>query len=67
MLTHQDYRELADRAAQLARTCSEPNVSKALIALASNYTSMADRLDRKASKKTEENEQEKDFLPGFGD
>jgi len=66
MLTQQDYKELADRAAHLARTCSEPNVTEALIALASNYMSLANRLRHGASKKPEEKEQGKD-LPGFGD
>jgi hypothetical protein len=63
MLTHQDYKELANRAAQLARTCSEPNVTEALIALASNYMSIANRLGG-ASKKPAQNEQEQDLLPG---
>jgi hypothetical protein len=64
MLTQQDYKELADRAAHLARTCSEPNVTEALIALASNYMSLA---NHGASKKPEEKEQEQDLLFGFGD
>jgi hypothetical protein len=42
-------------------------VTEALIALASNYMSLANRLRGGASKKPEEKEQEKDLLFGFGD
>lgn len=39
MQRFQDYRQLADRSAQLAIACSEPSLKAALMTLAMNYTS----------------------------
>jgi hypothetical protein len=64
-MTHQEYKQLADRAAELAVTCTVPSVSEALLALASNYTSMADRLGRRSREK--ETDLEDVLLTGFGD
>ena len=42
MPTSDDYRQMADRAAQIAIGCSAPSVARALLALALTYMALAD-------------------------
>ena len=43
MLRFEDYRQLANRSAQLAIAASPPSVSEALLTLALNYISLGSR------------------------
>ena len=42
MPTSDDYRQMANRAAQIAIGCSAPSVARALLALALTYMALAD-------------------------
>ena len=44
MPTSEDYRQMANRTAQIAIECSAPSVSGALLALALEYMALADGL-----------------------
>jgi hypothetical protein len=46
MPTSEDYRQMANRAAQIAIACSAPSVAGALLALALEYLGLADGLSR---------------------
>jgi hypothetical protein len=59
MPTSEDYRQMANRCAQLALGCSAPSVAHALLALALKYMALAAGLDQPS-----EMEQES---AGFGD
>jgi hypothetical protein len=48
MPTSEDYRQTADRAAQLALACSAPSVAQALLALGLEYMTLAARLGQSA-------------------
>jgi hypothetical protein len=48
MPTSEDYRQMADRSAQLAIACSAPSVAKALLALGLEYMALAARLGQRA-------------------
>ena len=41
MATSEDYRQVANRSAQLAIACSTPSVAQALLALALDYMALA--------------------------
>ena len=62
MLGFQDYRQLADRSAQLAVASPEPSVKGALMALAANYMSAAANLSRLAQEELQQNPSD-----GYGD
>jgi len=47
MLTSEDYKQLAERCAELASECSAPTVAEALRALAVDYLARAARLRRR--------------------
>ena len=44
MPTSEDYRQTANRSAQLAIACSAPSIAQALLALGLEYMTLADRL-----------------------
>jgi len=46
MPTSEDYRQMANRAAQIAIACSAPSVAAALLGLALEYMVLADGLSR---------------------
>ena len=48
MPTSEDYRQMADRSAQLAVGCSAPSVAQALLALGLEYMALAARLSEPA-------------------
>ena len=62
MQRFQDYRQLADRSAQLAIACSEPSVKAALMTLAVNYMSAAANLDLLAQE-----DMQQELSAGYGD
>ena len=53
MPTFEDYRQMANRSAQLAIACSAPSVAHALLALGVEYMALAARLDRPAETQQE--------------
>jgi hypothetical protein len=65
MLMSDDYREMADRSAQLAIACSEPSVSKSLLALALDYMLLSTTLGQPAGQRPQM--QQHDPAAGFGD
>ncbi len=48
MPTSEDYRQTANRSAQLAIACSAPSVAQALLALGLEYMALAARLGQAA-------------------
>ena len=67
MPTFEDYKQMANRPAQLAIACSAPSVAGALLALAVEYMALADGLNPRAFA-TEQQLQEMQQDPvGFGD
>jgi hypothetical protein len=62
MLRSQDYRQLADRSAQLAIASSAPSIKEALMALAVNYMSASTNLSLLAQE-----EMRQDPSAGYGD
>jgi hypothetical protein len=62
MQRFQDYRQLADRSAQLAIASSEPSVKAALMTLAMNYMSASANLSLLAQE-----EMQQDPSAGYGD
>ena len=65
MMMADDYRQLADRSAQLAIACSEPSVAKSFLALALDYMRLASTLDQPARQRPQM--QQHDPADGFGD
>ena len=48
MPTFEDYKQMANRCAQLAIACSAPNVAQTLLALGLEYMALAARLGQAA-------------------
>ncbi len=48
MATSEDYKQMANRCAQLAIACSAPSVAQTLLALGLEYMALAARLDQPA-------------------
>ena len=65
MLMSEDYRQMADRSAQLAIACREPSVAKSLLALALDYMVLATTLSQPAHQRPQM--QQHDPPVGFGD
>jgi hypothetical protein len=63
MLMSDDYRQMADRSAQLAIACSEPSVAKSLLAL--DYMLLATTLSQPTRQRPQT--QQHDTAAGFGD
>ena len=59
MPTSEDYRQTANRSAQLAIACSAPSVAQALLALGLEYMALAARLGEPAAMRQDP--------AGFGD
>ena len=66
MLRSEDYRQMADRSAQLAIACSAPSVAKALMALALDYMTLATSQPAEAKHQRPQMQQD-DPCAGFGD
>ena len=67
MPTSEDYRQMANRSAQLAIGCSAPSVAHALLALGLEYMVLADRLDQSSVAKEQQLQGMKQNPAGFGD
>jgi hypothetical protein len=67
MLTSEDYRQMADRSAQLAIACAAPDLSKALMALALDYMTLATRPTHPGAGKRLRPQMLQDPSVGFGD
>jgi hypothetical protein len=67
MLTSEDYRQMADRSAQLAIACAAPDLAKALMALALDYMTLANRPTQPGSGKPVRAQMLQDSSVGFGD
>jgi hypothetical protein len=65
MLMSDDYRQMANRSAQLAIACSEPSVARSLLVLALDYMLLATTLDQPAHQRPQM--QQHDPAAGFGD
>jgi hypothetical protein len=64
--TSEDYRQMANRSAQLAIACSAPSVAEALLALALDYMALAARLGQPAAARQKHQHTHQDPA-GFGD
>ncbi|HEY7662493.1 MAG TPA: hypothetical protein VH934_05135 [Xanthobacteraceae bacterium] len=64
MPTSEDYRQMANRSAQLAIACSSPSLAEALMALALDYARAASRSQRTDAK---QQSMQQDASAGFGD
>jgi hypothetical protein len=66
MATFEDYRQMANRSAQLAIACSPPSVAHALLALAMDYMALAARAGQPAAARQQHQHMRQDPA-GFGD
>jgi hypothetical protein len=67
MPTFEDYRQMANRSAQLAIACSAPSVAHALLALGLEYMALADRFGQPAVGKEQQLQEMQQDPAGFGD
>jgi hypothetical protein len=67
MPTSEDYRQMANRSAQLAIACSAPSVAHALLALGLEYMTLAARFGQPAVAKEQQLQEMQQDPPGFGD
>jgi hypothetical protein len=66
MATSEDYRQMANRSAQLAIACSAPSIAQALLALALDYMALAAKRDQAAAARQQGQHMHQDPA-GFGD
>jgi hypothetical protein len=64
MPTSEEYRQMANRTAQIAIACAAPSVTETLMALALDYMAQAAKLSRSA---TATQQRQQDPSDGFGD
>jgi hypothetical protein len=64
MATSEDYRQMANRSAQLAIGCAAPSVAQALLALALDYMALAAKDGQPAGRQHQHMRQDP---AGFGD
>ena len=67
MPTSEDYRQMANRTAQIAIACSAPSVAGALLALAVEYMALADGLNPRAFASEQQLKEMQQDPVGFGD
>jgi hypothetical protein len=68
MATSEDYRQMANRSAQLAIACSAPSVAQALLALALDYMTLAAKRGQAVAARQQHQHQHMHQDPaGFGD
>jgi type II secretory pathway component PulM len=67
MPTSEDYRQMANRAAQIAIACSAPSVAAALLGLALEYMVLADGLSRPILEKEQQLQEMRQDPAGYGD
>jgi hypothetical protein len=66
MATSEEYRQMANRSAQLAIACSAPSVAQALLALAVDYMALAAKPGQPAAARQQHQHMRPDPA-GFGD
>jgi hypothetical protein len=66
MATSEDYRQVANRSAQLAIACSTPSVAQALLALALDYMALAAKPSQPGAARQQHQHMRQDPA-GFGD
>jgi hypothetical protein len=66
MATSEDYRQVANRSAQLAIACSTPSVAQALLALALDYMALAAKPGQPGAARQQHQHMRQDPA-GFGD
>jgi hypothetical protein len=67
MPTSEDYRQMANRTAQIAIACAAPSVAAALLALALEYMALAEGLSRPAIAQEEQLQEMQQDPKGYGD
>ena len=67
MPTSEDYRQMANRAAQIAVGCSAPSVARALLALALTYMALADGVSQPTVKREQQLQEMQEDPAGYGD
>ena len=67
MPTSEDYRQMANRAAQIAIACPAPSVAEALLALALEYMALADGPCRPPSAQERPLRDMQEEAAGYGD
>ena len=67
MPTYEDYRQMANRTAQIAIACSAPSVAAALLALALEYMVLAEGLNPPVFAKEQQLQEMQQDPVGFGD
>jgi hypothetical protein len=67
MPTCEDYKQMADRVAQLAITTSAPTLSQALMALAVDHMTRAARLSELQASQQQPGPMQQDQFAGYGD
>ena len=67
MPTSDDYRQIANRAAQIAIACSAPSVARALLALALTYMALADAVSPPTVEREQQQQKMQEDPAGNGD
>ena len=67
MPTSDDYRQMANRAAQIAIGCSAPSIARALLALALAYMTLADGLSPPTVDREQQQQEMLEDPAGYGD
>ena len=67
MPTPDDYRQMADRAVQIAIGCSAPSVARALLALALTYMALADAFSPPTVEREQLLQETQEDPAGYGD
>src|SRR5262249_2173110 len=67
MPTADDYRQMANRAAQSAIGCSAPSVARALLALALAYMALADAVSPPTVEREQQQQEMQEDPAGYGD
>ena len=67
MLTSESYKQLSDRCAQIAIASSAPSVARALMGLAFDYVTRADKPVSPAGEQLRQERMHQEPIDGFGD
>ena len=67
MPTSDDYRQMANRAAQIAIGCSAPSVARAFLAFALAYLALADGIGSPTVDREQQQQETQEDPAGYGD
>ena len=67
MPTSNEYRQMANRAAQIAIGCAAPSVARALLALALSYMALADGVSQPKVEREQQLREMQEDHAGYGD